>query len=473
MTAAAASNKGNPANTSPSAVADSTPRSRTGTAATGTVVAPDVTAASAVAGGRTSRAGSSASSAASGTPLVIGGGGPPTPQPLPSSSGRQQRRVNEWSLLLSALPDLPPASLRLAGPSILPWGGMANACVAIAGGGVKDGRRGQGASGKSATGSTASDTASESASFQYEEDWLEAEEYHDDNDDDVSDSSGSSDDNAAGSTAGGGGAAATKGAGAVPAAATDVELRPIGGSSSIGIGHTPTDSSVVIAPSSVEEEGQPKPTTVVASAHTELTIIRTASAADATASSKSTPPAASSSSSAPSTPQVLSAVSSVAVSAVTAVTGTISSAASAVTSTAGLNPPKAKGVRAGWFRSHQPYGEAFSLLYEPDVAARVNRYVSAFMLETVRNQAVNHLLMSTALGALLAAWQIPALAVNALSFIDAPWSLATTRADKAAKALGEALLSGAQGRRPVTLVGWGLGARVIFKACEMIAAQAD
>ncbi|KAL9328253.1 hypothetical protein ACSQ67_003256 [Phaseolus vulgaris] len=43
------------------------------------------------------------------------------------------------------------------------------------------------------------------------------------------------------------------------------------------------------------------------------------------------------------------------------------------------------------------------------------------------------------------------------------------RSDKAGKLLAEVLLGGLQGNRPVTLVGYSLGARVIFKCLECLA----
>ncbi|KAJ6420193.1 hypothetical protein OIU84_030158 [Salix udensis] len=52
---------------------------------------------------------------------------------------------------------------------------------------------------------------------------------------------------------------------------------------------------------------------------------------------------------------------------------------------------------------------------------------------------------------------------------DSKWTIAIDRSDKAGKLLAEVLLKGLQGNRPVTLVGYSLGARVIFKCLETLA----
>ena len=74
---------------------------------------------------------------------------------------------------------------------------------------------------------------------------------------------------------------------------------------------------------------------------------------------------------------------------------------------------------------------------------------------------------------LLAAWALPSTALNALSFIDSPWAVAIDRADKAGVALAEALLTGAAGSRPVTLVAFGIGARVVWRAALELAKRGE
>lgn len=65
------------------------------------------------------------------------------------------------------------------------------------------------------------------------------------------------------------------------------------------------------------------------------------------------------------------------------------------------------------------------------------------------------------------AW--PAALIAASSMIDNPWHVCTRRASEAGKQLAEVLLSREQGNRPVTLIGFSLGARVIFSCLEELA----
>mmetsp|Transcript_11759 Transcript_11759/g.48837 ORF Transcript_11759/g.48837 Transcript_11759/m.48837 type:complete len:197 (-) Transcript_11759:44-634(-) len=60
----------------------------------------------------------------------------------------------------------------------------------------------------------------------------------------------------------------------------------------------------------------------------------------------------------------------------------------------------------------------------------------------------------------------PTSVIGSSQMIDNEWSVAMNRTDTAGKLLAELLLHGAQGSRPVSLVGYTLGARMIFIAME-------
>lgn len=77
--------------------------------------------------------------------------------------------------------------------------------------------------------------------------------------------------------------------------------------------------------------------------------------------------------------------------------------------------------------------------------------------------------MMTVLSTLVAALAWPATLVTAFDLIDSKWAVAVDRSEKAGKVLAEVLLKGLQGNRPVTLVGFSLGARVIFKCLQCLA----
>lgn len=81
--------------------------------------------------------------------------------------------------------------------------------------------------------------------------------------------------------------------------------------------------------------------------------------------------------------------------------------------------------------------------------------------------------MMTVLSSLITALAWPATLIAATDFIDSKWSIAIDRSDKAGKLLAEVLLKGLQGNRPVTLVGFSLGARVVYKCLQTLATYED
>jgi pimeloyl-ACP methyl ester carboxylesterase len=81
--------------------------------------------------------------------------------------------------------------------------------------------------------------------------------------------------------------------------------------------------------------------------------------------------------------------------------------------------------------------------------------------------------MLTVLSSLLTALAWPATLLGATDFIDSKWTLALNRSDKAGKVLADVLLKGGQGSRPVTLIGFSLGARVVFACLEELAKRGD
>ncbi|KAK4784369.1 hypothetical protein SAY86_018737 [Trapa natans] len=77
--------------------------------------------------------------------------------------------------------------------------------------------------------------------------------------------------------------------------------------------------------------------------------------------------------------------------------------------------------------------------------------------------------MMTVLSTLVAALAWPTTLLSATDLIDSKWSVAPDRCDKAGKLLAEVLRKGLHGNRPVTLVEFSLGGRMIFKCLEVLA----
>jgi pimeloyl-ACP methyl ester carboxylesterase len=63
------------------------------------------------------------------------------------------------------------------------------------------------------------------------------------------------------------------------------------------------------------------------------------------------------------------------------------------------------------------------------------------------------------------------LALTKLSYLDNPWVVSQARADMAGLVLADSLIDRNLGTRPITLVGFSLGARVIFSCLKELAAR--
>ncbi|KAF9936934.1 hypothetical protein BGZ65_001938 [Modicella reniformis] len=107
-------------------------------------------------------------------------------------------------------------------------------------------------------------------------------------------------------------------------------------------------------------------------------------------------------------------------------------------------------------------GDHFALLWEPDMLMQLGNALGLLASEVITLTA-QEILKHTLLSALLSALAWP-MALTRLGYlIDNPWSVALDRAKLAGLVLADSLLMRSYlGFRPVTLVGYSLGARVIF-----------
>ncbi|KAF9173522.1 hypothetical protein BGX21_001110 [Mortierella sp. AD011] len=107
-------------------------------------------------------------------------------------------------------------------------------------------------------------------------------------------------------------------------------------------------------------------------------------------------------------------------------------------------------------------GDHFALLWEPDMLMQLGNAIKLLATEVITLTA-QEILKHTLLSALLSALAWP-MALTRLGYlIDNPWSIALDRAKLAGLVLADSLLMRSYlGFRPVTLVGYSLGARVIF-----------
>ncbi|KAI8961982.1 DUF726-domain-containing protein [Daldinia sp. FL1419] len=112
--------------------------------------------------------------------------------------------------------------------------------------------------------------------------------------------------------------------------------------------------------------------------------------------------------------------------------------------------------------------EVFALRYEMKslmaLGDKLKSLVGSAAWSAVRAEILRRTVLATLKGAL---W--PIFLLSSASNIDNPFSLAKNRSEKAGKILADALINKVQGERPVTLVGYSLGARVIYACLRVLA----
>lgn len=120
------------------------------------------------------------------------------------------------------------------------------------------------------------------------------------------------------------------------------------------------------------------------------------------------------------------------------------------------------------WRSLGQESEVFALRYEMDcllnLGQSLNGMVSSYAWSMVKSEILKRTVLATLWSAL---W--PAYMLSVASNLDNPFSLAKNRSEKAGKILADALINKVQGERPVTLIGYSLGARVIYSCLRTLA----
>lgn len=86
-------------------------------------------------------------------------------------------------------------------------------------------------------------------------------------------------------------------------------------------------------------------------------------------------------------------------------------------------------------------------------------------------QTVQQVLGSTILVALMASLQLPIVLTKLSYLIDNPWTVSLDRANSAGLILADSLIDRHLGNRPITLLGFSLGSRLIFSCLKELAAR--
>ena len=113
--------------------------------------------------------------------------------------------------------------------------------------------------------------------------------------------------------------------------------------------------------------------------------------------------------------------------------------------------------------------EVFALRWELEALTKLGSSLESVVKSAAWSVAKKEIIARTIFASLMdALWPIALLKISKV--VDNPFSVAKNRADKAGLVLADALINKAQGERPVTLIGYSLGARLIY-SCLMSLAE--
>ncbi|GMR39240.1 hypothetical protein PMAYCL1PPCAC_09435, partial [Pristionchus mayeri] len=116
--------------------------------------------------------------------------------------------------------------------------------------------------------------------------------------------------------------------------------------------------------------------------------------------------------------------------------------------------------------------EQYTLHYESKYLKELGSAMDYLMSFAV-SMAIQHSLMGTALAGLVSAVAWPVALLGCASVLDNPWNVCIERSAEVGEHLAEVLLSRAHGKRPITLIGFSLGARTIFHCLLTMAKRED
>ena len=170
------------------------------------------------------------------------------------------------------------------------------------------------------------------------------------------------------------------------------------------------------------------------------------------------------------TTRAIDGVSDAALSAATLAASATARVAGFETADGGARETEAVKLADAW---PLPRGEQHVVGWEHALLMDLGGAMSSFGREAITAYVGAKAVSYTALASLAAAVAWPVTLLKSASFIDSPWALAESRAVDAGEELAAALAEKRHGVRPVTFVGYSLGAKVIFHAARALAARED
>ncbi|KAK5713647.1 hypothetical protein LTR15_011347 [Elasticomyces elasticus] len=113
-------------------------------------------------------------------------------------------------------------------------------------------------------------------------------------------------------------------------------------------------------------------------------------------------------------------------------------------------------------------GDIYSVNWEPEMLQSTGQTIQILGTEAL-TQTIQQILGATFLATLMAGLSLPIVLTKLAYLIDNPWTVSLARADATGLILADSLVDRNLGVRPITLVGFSLGSRVIFSCLRELA----
>ncbi|KAI2152199.1 hypothetical protein LOZ25_005876 [Ophidiomyces ophidiicola] len=139
-----------------------------------------------------------------------------------------------------------------------------------------------------------------------------------------------------------------------------------------------------------------------------------------------------------------------------------------IVTAAGWMTGKVDDVRLPFSTVDPVMGDIYSILWEPEMLQSMGATINILATEAL-TQGLQQVLGSTILTALMASLQLPIVLTKLSYLIDNPWNVSLARANASGLILADSLIDRNLGNRPITLIGFSLGARLIFSCLKELA----
>ncbi|KAH9815667.1 putative membrane protein [Teratosphaeria destructans] len=139
-----------------------------------------------------------------------------------------------------------------------------------------------------------------------------------------------------------------------------------------------------------------------------------------------------------------------------------------IVTVAGWMTGKVDDVRLPFSTVNPVMGDIYSVNWEPEMLQSTGQTIQILGTEAL-TQTIQQILGATFLATLMAGLSLPIVLTKLAYIVDNPWSVSLARADATGLILADSLIDRNLGCRPVTLVGFSLGSRVIFSCLRELA----